>query len=320
MHSLFQHRRRQPASHVVEFARPAPPSAALERLVAATRFEVVPVSTLSTAIGQLPPASSVTVTCLPGTGLGATLDGTARALDAGHHVVPHLAARLVEDRAHVARLASWLRTNGVREIFVIGGDAKVPVGDYADGSSLLRDLFEYDTGLRRVGVPAYPDGHPLIPHADLRSALHGKQALIAAAGMEGSATTQMCFDESRIRRWLSTERAEGFSLAVELGVPGVVDRKRLMAMGVRLGIGSSLRFLRKQTATMTAMLAPGGYDPTDLVTALAVDAEPLRIQGLHAFTFNCVATTEAWRRSLLAPALAGATERSPRKSRPSEPK
>ena len=67
-------------------------------------------------------------------------------------------------------------------------------------------------------------------------------------------------------------------LPVDLGVPGVVERAKLMSMGVRLGIGTSLRFLRKHRSTLMAMLAPGGYDPTELVSALADDAARLGIR------------------------------------------
>lgn len=281
------------------------PDAALVRLLDATRFELVPIKSVEAAIAELPPGARTSVTCSPARGLAATLDVTGRLLDAGHDTVPHIAARLVEDRQHVARLASWIRRHGLRQIFVVGGDGAVPAGPYPDGGSLLRDLFEHDTGLASVAVPAYPDGHPVIRDAVLRDALHDKQALITSAGLTGSATTQMCFDPERIRRWLLAERAAGFTLPVDLGVPGVVDRAKLMSMGVRLGIGSSLRFLRKQRATMTAMLAPGGYDPTPLVTALADDATALRIAGVHSCTFNSVAKTEAWRRSVVGVALSG---------------
>lgn len=296
MHSLFRRRSSEPA--VATMPRPAP-EAALVRLLLATRFELVPIKSVGAAMAELPPGAAASVTCSPVKGLAATLDVTARLLDGGHDAVPHLAARLVEDRQHVARLARWIRANGLREVFVIAGDGAVPAGPYADGAALLRDLLEHDTGLVSIGVPAYPDGHPVIRGATLRAALHEKQSLIAAAGLAASATTQMCFDPERIRRWLVAERLAGFSMPVDLGVPGVVDRTKLMSMGVRLGIGSSLRFLRKQRATMTAMLAPGGYDPTDLVTALAADAAALRINGVHSFTFNCVARTQAWRRSII---------------------
>jgi hypothetical protein len=47
------------------------------------------------------------------------------------------------------------------------------------------------------------------------------------------------------------------------------------------------------------MLAPGGYDPTDLVLATAPRAEVLGVVGLHSFTFNSVADTAKWRDALL---------------------
>ena len=110
----------------------------------------------------------------------------------------------------------------------------------------------------------------------------------------------MCLDPERIRQWLEHERASGLVLPVDLGVPGVVERAKLMTMGVRLGIGTSLRFLRKNRSTVMAMLAPGGYDPTELVAALADDAARLRISGLHTFTFNRVESTRAWQDRVLA--------------------
>ena len=157
-----------------------------------------------------------------------------------------------------------------------------------------------DRRIPRIGVPAYPDGHPFVDAETLQAALHAKQALLADAGVNGSVTTQMCLDPERIRKWLEDERTSGLVLRVDLGVPGVVERAKLMTMGVRLGIGTSLRFLRKHRSTLMTMLAPGGYDPTELVSAVADDAARLGIGGLHAFTFNRVETTRAWQDRVLA--------------------
>ena len=273
---------------------------ARDGLLAALCFELVPMKGVEAAIADLAPASTVSVTCSPAKGLGATLDVAGRLLDLGHDAVPHLAARQVEDREHVARLAAWIRRCGLREVIVIAGDAPRPAGSYVDAISFLRDLFEHDTGLERVGVGAYPDGHPAIDRATLHEALHAKQALLAAAGVRGSATTQMCFEAKRIRTWLSVERCEGFTMPVTVGIPGVVDRGRLLKVGMRIGVGASLRYLRKNRAAMSALLAPGGYDPTELVTAVASDAGELGVTALHSYTFNCVAETRAWQQSLLS--------------------
>jgi methylenetetrahydrofolate reductase (NADPH) len=262
------------------------------------RYELVPIKSVEQAIGELPAGAPVSVTCSPRGGLPATLDLTARLLDLGHDAVPHLAARLVEGRQHVARLAAWLRAHEVTAVFVVGGDADAPVGPYAEGASFLRDLLGHDSGLESVGVPAYPDGHPLVAADVLQAALHDKQALLTEAGLRASATTQMCFDAPRIERWLSDQRAAGLTLPVDLGIPGVVSRTKLLSIGMRLGVGSSLRFLRKNRSSMSRMVAFGGYDPTDLTEPLAERAAALGITGLHAFTFNSVASTLAWQQSV----------------------
>ncbi len=188
---------------------------------------------------------------------------------------------------------------------MIAGDEPKAAGPYADSLSFLRDLLEHDTGLARVGVAAYPDGHPFIDRAALHDALHAKQELFATAGVVGSATTQMCFDPARIRTWLSVERCDGLTMPVVVGIPGVVDRGRLLKMGVRIGVGVSLRYLRKNRTAMAALLAPGGYDPTELVRAVAPDAASLGVTALHSYTFNSVAATRAWQQALLAPDVAG---------------
>ncbi len=300
-----------PLSRVPNHGRPAapegrtgepgsqPPADALASLVARLRYELVPMKSAEQALADLPKQVPVSVTCSPVKGLAATQDLTARLLDLGHDTTPHLSARMVEGPEHVARLARWLREHGVRAVFVVAGDAAAPIGPYPDGMSFLRQLAMHDTGLVEVGIPAYPDGHPLIDDGVLQAVLHDKQALLAEAGLRGSATTQMCFDAARIQRWLMDERAAGFALPVELGIPGVVERTKLLSMGMRLGIGPSLRYLRKNRVSMGRMLAPGGHDPTDLIAALADRATALGIEGLHSFTFNSVASTAAWQHAVV---------------------
>jgi methylenetetrahydrofolate reductase (NADPH) len=109
----------------------------------------------------------------------------------------------------------------------------------------------------------------------------------------------MCFDGATIRTWLKAERAKGFTTPINLGLPGVVDRAKLMSMGMRLGIGQSMRYLSKNKSTITRMFAPGGYDPTKLLADLAGDADALGITGIHSFTFNSTADTAKWATAIL---------------------
>ena len=267
-------------------------------LIEATNFEVIPLRSLDAAIDDLPAGSRVSVTASPAKGLDATLEITEKLLAGGHRAVPHISARLVRDPAHTRAIASWSRTTEVEEIFLVGGDVVEPE-HYHDALGFLTDLLETDHGLRRVGVTAYPDGHPLIEPAVLQEALHTKQAVLAEAGLDGYCSTQMCFDAARIVDWLSDERRAGLALPVHLGIAGVVDRARLLSIGVRLGIGQSLRYLRKNRRAVTRLMTVPHYDPNDLLVPLSAHAAELDIRELHIFTFNQVAATAAWRQENL---------------------
>jgi methylenetetrahydrofolate reductase (NADPH) len=279
---------------------PATASDMHRRLIAEARYELIPMKSVEGQIEHVPEGSTVSVTCSPAKGLQPTLDLTARLIDRGLEAVPHLSTRLTEDRAHVARLATFCKNHALREVFLIAGDAPQPVGSYEGVVPFLRDFLDCDHGVGRIGVTAYPDGHALIPHSMLHEALHAKQTLLAEAGIAGFASTQMCFDVDQWKRWAAGERAAGLTLPLHLGVPGVIDRAKLLTMGARLGIGSSMRFVKKNSSTLLRLFSPSGYDPSKVISPLAKVAGDLGIEGLHLFTFNNVEATAAWQAKQLA--------------------
>ena len=289
------------ATDVVDVVEAADPDQldAMRGLVEHLDYEIVPMTSIDEAIEALPPRSRVSITCSPVKGIAATLEYTERLLELGHQAIPHLAARLVSGPDEARDLAHWVRDHGVFEVFVIAGDAAEPVGIYEGALPFIRDFLTADPGVERVGITGYPDGHAMIDDALLDDQLHAKQAMLEEFGVGGWISTQMCFDEAMIRDWICRVRAAGISLPIRLGVPGVVDRTRLMKMGTRLGIGTSMRFLAKNRSTVMRLMAPGGYDPTDLVVAFADDAEDLGVEALHSFTFNAVADTRAWQDAIV---------------------
>jgi methylenetetrahydrofolate reductase (NADPH) len=270
------------------------------RLIADARYELIPLKNVDAQMQFLPQGSSVSVTCSPVKGLQATLDLTAQVVDHGHVAVPHLSARLTVDRAHVQRLAAFCKAHALTEVFLVAGDSPDPVGAYDGVVAFLRDFLDTDHGLDRIGVTAYPDGHALIDQAVVHDALHAKQALLAEARISGYASTQMCFDIDRWMSWATAERAAGFALPLHLGVPGVIDRTKLLTMGMRLGIGSSMRYVKKNKGVLGRLFSPGGYDPTKLIVPLGKVANELNIEGVHLFTFNNVEATAEWQRRQLA--------------------
>ena len=268
-------------------------------LVDGLTYELIPLKSVEAGIEALPPNSLVSVTVSPVKGMDATVELTDRIRALGHRPIPHISARLIEGPEHVDRLANWLRTEGYDTVFCVAGDPEEPVGPYDGAHSFLTALFEREHGLSSVGVTAYPDGHALIPTEVIHEHLHKKQDLLAEAGLDGWASTQMCFDTDLIVSWLRAERESGFTLPVHLGIPGVVDRTKLMTMGVRLGVGASLRFLKKNRAAVTKLITPGHYDPDDILEPMVDELEGLRVTGLHVFTFNQVEATNEWRDAIL---------------------
>ena len=275
-------------------------SPAMRELARTVHFEVVPMKSVEDAIEALPPTADVSVTCSPVKGIAATQEIIERLRALGHRPTAHIAARLVESPVHAKQIATWLREQQLSEVFVIAGDATEPAGPYDGALAFMRDLLDADPGVARVGFAGYPDGHAFIDAAELVAQVYAKQSLLADAGIDGWISTQMCFDADRIREWLTRQRADGLTLPIRLGIPGVVDRTRLMTMGARLGVGTSLRYLSKNRSTVMKLMAPGGYDPTELVVAFAPDAEELGIEALHCFTFNAVADTRKWQEAIIA--------------------
>jgi len=273
--------------------------AAVANLVAAMTYEVVPLKNLTGEVGNLPANSRVSVTCSPNKTIEHSLD-IAEALAADGHVpIVHIAARMVADRGHLHRIAERIAGIDLRELFVIAGDTPDP-GAYPDTMSLLRELLDIASGqIRHIGVGSYPDGHAFISDRDLHTALHDKQALLADAGVDGHVSTQMCFSATTISSWIRRERAAGFDLPVHLGVPGVVDRTKLMTMGMRLGVGTSLRYLRKNRGGVAKLLTSSSFNPSRLLDPLAGEVDDLGITGLHVFTFNQIGPTARWQSSIV---------------------
>ena len=285
MNALAQVLRNRPRAITVPAAR-----AAVEDMT----YELIPLRAVEEQIDSLPAACRVSVTASPVKTLEDTLDLCARLLDAGHRPVPHLAARMVDDVDHVRRISSRMASLGLREAFCIAGD-HADHGDFPDAMAFVRALLDVAAGdIERVGVASYPDGHPLIDAGALSEAIHQKQELLTAAGVDGHLSSQMCFSPDTIRRWLTRIRGDGVTLPLHLGVAGVVDRTKLMTMGMRLGVGASLRYLRKNRSGLTRLFASAGYNPSALVQPLATDFAPLGIERLHVFTFNQVAPTRDW--------------------------
>lgn len=269
-----------------------------QQLLEGMTYELIPLKNVHDQAKFLPQNSTMSVTCSPAKTIDDTLDLCEIFSADGHITIPHFAARMVESEEHVDSIIDRVHKLGIRKIFVIGGDADQR-GPFYDAPSFLQALVARKPDIDTIGIGSYPDGHADIPNSSLDQALFEKQEIILGAGYEGYIATQMCFDAKKIAEWLSEIREAGISLPCHLGVPGAVDTKRLLTISLRLGIGHSTRFLKKNRATALRLLSPGKYDPNKLLSPLSRNASDLGITGVHCFTFNSVDTTEEWRQKVI---------------------
>jgi methylenetetrahydrofolate reductase (NADPH) len=162
------------------------------------------------------------------------------------------------------------------------------VGEYSGALELLPLIAEHPERPRTIGIAGYPEGHPLISDEALDEALRDKSRLADYL------TTQMCFDPEALRAWVTRQREIGLSLPVLAGMPGKVARRQLLKMSARIGVGPSVRYLRKQRGLRTLLSRRGTADKLYDSLAPMLDERELGLAGFQYFTFNQLIETWEW--------------------------
>ncbi|GAA1859436.1 methylenetetrahydrofolate reductase [Brevibacterium marinum] len=259
-------------------------------------YEVMPFkSAVSKVISDVPTEVPLTITATGGKGLEPTLNATIELTEKGYTVAPHIPARLVAGPEELDQIATRLETAGVNRIFIVAGDAEQPAGLFNDALDLLKALKVRGHSFSNIGIGGYPEGHALLPDEKVNRAVHDK------APFADRILTQICFSSDTLLAWGARLKAEGIGLPTFVGMPGPVRRQKLMRISAGLGLGQSANFLKKQQNMFWRFFSPSGYTPTKLIRGLVQDLSKsdTMITGLHIFTFNDLARTEAWRRDLI---------------------
>jgi methylenetetrahydrofolate reductase (NADPH) len=270
-------------------------SARLADLLRAARFEVLPLDGIEEQVlDHLGRDVKLTVTASPRRGIDATLELTERLTAAGYATVPHISARLVRDRAHLSELLDRLRGGGVRELFVLAGDAAEPAGEFPGAAELLEAMGPRRAEFDAIGITGYPESHHLISDEETI------RAMFVKAPMATHIVSQLCFDAPTIAGWIAKVRRRGTHLPIWIGVPGTVSHAKLLRVSMKIGLGESARFLSHHRNWMSRLVARK-FKPDRLVRELAPCAtDPAaNVAGFHLYTFNEVARTERWRLRLL---------------------
>ncbi len=246
------------------------------------RFEVLPFARSLEEAAQLPEKVRLTVTCSPKHGLDHSIAVGKELRALGHAVTIHFAARMVRSREHLDGALDAMADAGIDDAFVVGGDAPEPLGPYATAVEIVPLVAEHPRRPATIGIAGYPERHPLASDAALA------EAIAAKAPYADYLTTQLCFDPEAILRF-----ARGVDLPVLAGVPGLVDPARLLEISLRVGVGPSLRYLRKQRG-LRNLIKLSTSSAERLHDALAGRDE---IAGFHYYTFNRLLDTWSWTRA-----------------------
>ncbi|MFD8676168.1 methylenetetrahydrofolate reductase [Streptomyces seoulensis] len=250
---------------------------------------------LEEARDALDGGTRINVTYLAGEDAGMRLAAARAVRGHGFVPVPHLSARRLPSRAELERfLAGLAEADAIENVFVVGGDPARPEGPYEDALSVIRSGLLQRHGTRHVGICGYPEGHPAIGDDALWSALTGKAAALAEAGLGGEVITQFGFDADAVLSWLEALRARGVHLPVRVGVPGPAGVRRLLGYATRFGVGTGATVARKYGLSLTNLMGTAG--PERLLDDLAGGYDPARhgTVKLHFYTFGGLRTTAEW--------------------------
>ena len=273
--------------------------AGVEALLTDARFELMPFESFDEEIEHLPEDATIAVTTSPQLGIETTVERTEQAAELGYDISPHIAARYVEDREQLDDIARRLTDAGVTDIFVPGGDREEPAGEFESAHDLLVALDELGHSFQEVGITGYPEGHDFLDDETLAEAMERKEPYATYI------VTQLCYDPDAVIGWIEDLREDGFDLPVEVGIPGVMNYQRLLQISQKVGVGDSIKFLRKTTGVLGFVKqlvgSRGIYKPDDLIDGLApyVGDDHYDIRGVHIYTFNQTPDTEEWRHGRL---------------------
>jgi methylenetetrahydrofolate reductase (NADPH) len=280
------HAQRQEDARLDRDAQPRIPTVARRFSLEATRPKPEEIAAVA---ARVPAGTEIYLTAVP-TQTPDELAAVARKVrQAGLEPAVHIAARRLPSRQALedllARLAGEAR---VRRLLVIGGDVE-PAGPFDDALAVIQKGRLREAGFERIGIAAYPEGHPHIAPERLEAALDAKIAAAAAQGLDVHLVSQFSFAPDRIVAWLKQLRACGIDRPVSAGMAGPTGVTALLRFAKRCGVSTSLRGLMSGAATSLI----GNVGPDRIVAALDEAQGAIGDVHPHYFTFgNLIATAD----------------------------
>lgn len=245
----------------------------------------------------LPAGRRVFVAHIDGTDFADMQATVARLAREGFQPVPHIPARIVPDRATLARWVGAYRDAGADQALLLGGGLSAPKGDFRDSMQLL------DSGLfgdfSRLFIAGHPEGNRDIDpdggEAEVMRALRWKADFAARTGADMEIVTQFCFEADPAIAWAERLSAAGIDIPIRIGIAGPAKLQTMLKFAIMCGVGPSLRVLQRRARDVTKLMKP--YEPTDFATAMArrsVGDAGFPVRAAHLFPLGGIAATTDW--------------------------
>lgn len=250
---------------------------------------------LHEAASVLPTGTAIYLTDLPNRS-GEKLLQTARGVFMrGLKPVPHVAARNVASEQDLGNLLSRLVSSaGVTRVMLIGGDRGRSAGPFEHALQLLESGVLEASGIREIGIAAYPEGHPAISEDVLRVSLRDKLEAAERAGLTADIVTQFAFDAWPVVTWLRALRASGVRNRVRIGMAGPASIPSLLKFAQRCGVRASANGFARHASSIGRLLTRA--TPAEVVNDLAEAAasENLGEIASHFYSFGGLAQASKW--------------------------
>lgn len=238
--------------------------------------------------------TEVFLSTLPHVSLDQQIETAGIVRSNGLEPVLHIATRYFATRTEmVGYLARANQEADVSRVLIIGGDLHPPRGEFDSALALIESGLAIDYGVKRIGVAGYPEGHPKISDAKLRTALGEKMAAAKEQGLGVEIVTQFCFSPDAIVDWLTGTWERWPGTHVRLGFAGPASAKSILRYALRCGVKTPKSGLGHKL-TAAARLAKN-HDPAPSIVAVS---DALRQNSgsasVHLFSFGGIENTVRW--------------------------
>lgn len=245
------------------------------------------IAQVEAARAVIPPGTPINIAFLGNEDHAQRVNAARTIRRCGFEPVPIISSRRLRSREDGDALLQALIAEAAPQRFIlVGGDPSSPAGPFQDLLALMQSGIVQRHGIRRVGIVAYPEGHPKIAPEELWRALIWKVGFLRDMGCSVEITTQFGFDAEAILAWLQRLRAEGIDVPVRIGVPGPASVGKLLRFARQFGVVTSAEIARRYGLSLTNLLQRVGPERFFDRLAAGLAVQDLGQVRLHLYPFG----------------------------------